>query len=871
ARWAHAQRGSIHPGRFIPLSERSGIIDELGEWILERACADMLLMDDEGIDVELSVNMSVVQLRDPAVSQRIARLLTETGFPPGRLWIEVTESVLLDDKAILPLQVLHDMGVRLVVDDFGTGYATFQYITRLPVDALKIDTTFVSGLGIDARDTAIVRSVINLSRDLGLEVVAEGVETESQRSQLLALQCRFGQGWLLGRPVPFAEFVARYRSGAPVESAPPKAPAGDEATRLAVLKASRILDTDPELTFDSLVQLSAQLLSTPMAVISLVDADRQWFKASVGIKATEAPRDMFCALVLAEPLVTLVVADAPGDARFAESSLVAGPLNVHAYAGAPIRSREGLLLGVLSVLDIRPRDFTAEQIGQLQLLAEQVAALIDLRRSAAEIDDVNHRRRQPPDGADRAAELLQPINTDATNLGGVLIDLNRMSVERDTGAPGLVRVLQYGSLEIHLDTRTVTIDSQEVETTAKEFDLLAFLASRPGHVFSRDELLNHIWGSSKDWQDQATVTEHIYRLRKKIEPDRSKPRLLRTVRDRGYCFGPPTVEEISGVEAPAAAPRSGSWVHVDGRIVAADDGMVVLLAARSSDEIVGGHRLDYIAASSQPAAQARLEMRGSGHEPGTQVITMRAADGRELPVLMSTSIGEFDGAPAVIATVQEVLDPPQLIRQLVTGVTSEISEAVIVTDPLFHVVSWNAAAHRLYGWSEAEVLGHSLHDVIPSHQQQPDISNAEARQELLSTGRSNHEFHQIARDGSIVSVFASVNLIRDEQGVVAGIVAVNRPTSGRITLPDSSDELRATLQASSALADAAFDALVRLAALALSTPIASIAIVSGEGEGERLAASVGVAAGQPPGDAAFSAQATTEPDTVFVVADAAID
>ncbi len=866
ARWNHSQRGAINPGQFIPLAERSGVIEELGEWILKQACTDVLLMGAEGIDVELSVNLSVVQLRDPALSQHVVQLLTDTGFPPTRLWIEVTESVLLDDDAILPLQTLHDMGVRLVIDDFGTGYAMFQYITRLPIDSLKIDTTFIAGLGIDARDTAIVRSVVNLGRELGLEVVAEGVETESQRAQLLSLNCRFGQGWLFCRALPFAELVAQYRhSSAEAQPNLSARPAAEEATRLAALHASKILDTDPEPAFDSLAQLSSQLLSTPMALIALVDADRQWFKARVGIEAAETPRGMsFSEHALVEPLVPLIVPDAASDSRFADNPLVTGSPNIRSYAGAPIRSREGMALGALCVLDIQPREFTAEQIGQLQLLAEQAAALIDLRRRAVELNALNQRSR-PSDGVGTEGDLAQPVNVDTVEVGRVLADLARISEHRDGAPRDLVNVIRRGSMEIDLDRRIVTVDSREVKTTAKEFELLAFLAARPGHVFSRAELLNHIWSSTQDWQHPATVTEHIYRLRNKIEQDRSTPHLLCTVRGKGYCFGAPDASNFSGEESAAPAPRSGTLVHVGGRILTVDDGMLALLAAKDRDDVVGRGLLDFIAPSSKPAAQARLEMRASGHEPASQVITLLAVDGSELSALTSSEIGESDGEPAVVATFGEILDPPQLIRQLVTGVVNEMSDAVIVTDPELHVLSWNAAAQRLYGWSEREVLGHMMENVVPAHGEQLDVSTA--WQELQSTGRWNHEAQQVARDGSIVTVIASVNLIRDEHGLVAGIVAVNRPIPAR----DESMRL-AELESSSALnapADEALDALVQLAAQLLSAPMASISLLAADRWWCK--ASVGVDFAQAPGDVTFAAQAIAEPDEVFIVADTAID
>lgn len=401
ARWDHPQRGAVSPGQFIPLAERSGIIDELGQWILEKACTDAMSLRAEGVDVDLSVNLSVVQLRDPEVAQRVASVLIQTGFAPDRLWIEVTESALIDDQALLPLHQLHDLGAHLVIDDFGTGYATFQYLTRLPVDALKIDTGFVWGLGVDASDTAIVRSVINLGRELGVQVVAEGVETESQRAQLLALNCRLAQGWLFSRALPYDALIAAYgqprgaaTTSAPATSGPP--PAANEAMRLAALEACKILDTSTDEAFDSLVQLASQLLSTPMALISLVDADRQWFKARVGIDVTETPRNIaFCAHAIAEPHQSFIVPDTALDVRFASNPLVTGAPNIRSYAGIPILSREELPLGTLCVLDTGPRTFTDEQVGLLKMLAAQAAALLDLRRRAAELNDLIRIRPQP--------------------------------------------------------------------------------------------------------------------------------------------------------------------------------------------------------------------------------------------------------------------------------------------------------------------------------------------------------------------------------------------------------------------------------------------------------------------------------------------
>ncbi len=393
ARWDHPRRGTIMPAEFIPLAERSGLIAELGEHILLQSCTDVVRMGEQGIDVGLSVNLSAMQLLHSDIAGRIAGVLERTGLAAAQLWIEVTESVLVDDEALLPLHELRDLGAHLVIDDFGTGFATFQYLTRLPVDALKIDTTFVAGLGKSANDTAIVRSVIGLGRELGLEIVAEGVETESHRAQLLALHCRLGQGWLFGPAMRYEVFVAAFRRTSEEEQPNPAASwDAHERVRLAALRASRILDTAPESSFDSIVHLASHVLSAPMALISLVDADRQWFKAKVGVEIGETARNIsFCDHALRDPNRPLIVPDAALNDRFAYSPLVTGPLGIRAYAGVPILSREGLPIGALCVMDTQPRRFTEVEVRHLTMLSEQAGELIDLRRRTSELSDMNQR------------------------------------------------------------------------------------------------------------------------------------------------------------------------------------------------------------------------------------------------------------------------------------------------------------------------------------------------------------------------------------------------------------------------------------------------------------------------------------------------
>ena len=344
-------------------------------------------------------------------------------------------------------------------------------MSRLPADALKIDTSFVAGLGVHPSDTAIVRSVINLARELGLQVIAEGVETESQRAQLIALNCRLGQGFLFDRALPFDVFMASYERPLP---ASPTEPVPDvtanESSRLAALEACMVLDTDNEAPFDSLVQLASQLLATPIALISLIDADRQWFKAQVGIEVSETARDIaFSAHAIEQPNEPFVIADTLLDERFANNPLVIASPNIHAYAGIPIRSREGFALGTLCVLDSSARIFTREDVDLLSILAEQAGTLLDLRRRAAELHTLVRRFRSSRSG-DAGAPEIDPTST-APASAALLVELARTSARRDEPIGDTAHVLRFGSLEINLQTRTVERDHVTIHVTPTEFEL----------------------------------------------------------------------------------------------------------------------------------------------------------------------------------------------------------------------------------------------------------------------------------------------------------------------------------------------------------------------------------------------------------------
>jgi diguanylate cyclase (GGDEF)-like protein len=220
-RWNHPTRGMIPPSVFIPVAEEAGLMDQLGEFVLRRALADA----DRWPSLYVSVNLSPLQVRDPGFVDLVASVLAEREFARTRLVLEVTEGVLIDDpdETRARLLALRKLGVRLALDDFGSGYSNLSYLQQLPFDKLKIDRSFVSSLGTSANGGVIVQAVIGLGRALGMDVVVEGVETEEQRVLLRLAGCNEMQGYLFARPAPAVE-IGQFLAGATP---------GEEGTRRA--------------------------------------------------------------------------------------------------------------------------------------------------------------------------------------------------------------------------------------------------------------------------------------------------------------------------------------------------------------------------------------------------------------------------------------------------------------------------------------------------------------------------------------------------------------------------------------------------------------------------------------------------------------
>jgi EAL domain-containing protein (putative c-di-GMP-specific phosphodiesterase class I) len=209
-RWQHPEHGLISPLEFIPLAEETGLIVSIGLWVLDTACAQLKVWESDinTRSLKLAVNVSPRQFREANFVDQVQEAVLRNKINPDRLELEFTESLVLDnvDDTIAKMLALSKIGVRFSMDDFGTGYSSLSYLTRLPLDKLKIDQSFVRNIIVSEHDAIVVQTIIGMANSLGMEVVAEGVETEEQREFLQRNGCPVCQGYLFGKPVPIEEF-----------------------------------------------------------------------------------------------------------------------------------------------------------------------------------------------------------------------------------------------------------------------------------------------------------------------------------------------------------------------------------------------------------------------------------------------------------------------------------------------------------------------------------------------------------------------------------------------------------------------------------------------------------------------------------------
>jgi len=229
-RWQHPDRGLLAPDVFLPLAEQAGLMRRLALRVLERSLRDLQAWRADGLDLSVAVNLSVSNLQDVALPEQVEMLLDAFDVPAGALILEITEDVLMADAARSQLVMagLRRLGVRLSIDDYGTGYSSLSYLRALPVDELKLDRSFVTNLTSDERAAAIVRSTLQLSLDLDMSLVVEGVEDAATLTLLRAWGCGYAQGYHIARPMPaerFRNWLSEQPSWVPRAGAPrPRAP-----------------------------------------------------------------------------------------------------------------------------------------------------------------------------------------------------------------------------------------------------------------------------------------------------------------------------------------------------------------------------------------------------------------------------------------------------------------------------------------------------------------------------------------------------------------------------------------------------------------------------------------------------------------------
>ncbi|THF69176.1 EAL domain-containing protein, partial [Deinococcus sp. Arct2-2] len=213
-RWYHPRLGRIPPHQFIPVAEETGLILEIGEWVLRTACLQGVRWLQEGFPpVRIAVNVSAVQFENPDFEETVARCLETTGFPAGLLELELTERVVMStpETSAVQMKRLRALGLSIAIDDFGTGYSSLSYLARLPINILKVDRSFVTGLSETSANYLIVKAIMGLAEGLQLLTVAEGIETRAELDLLRDLGCHRGQGYLFARPSSARAISAMFR------------------------------------------------------------------------------------------------------------------------------------------------------------------------------------------------------------------------------------------------------------------------------------------------------------------------------------------------------------------------------------------------------------------------------------------------------------------------------------------------------------------------------------------------------------------------------------------------------------------------------------------------------------------------------------
>lgn len=378
ARWHSDELGDVDPSAFIEAAENIGLIHDLG-LIVMNAALDAVVGEQAGGgwgDRRMSVNLSARQIAHPDVVARILGALAERGLDPSVLQIEVTDGRALANAtaAVAHLSCLRELGVSIALDDFGAGSANFSYLRDLPVDVVKIDRRFIDGMQSHFADREIIRTILILARNVGVMVIAEGVEGRDQHDELTRIGCRYAQGYLYARPRGRDALLAPVEPGGTRGSDPEP---GDELLRADAFDRVRLLDPSPDVDFDDIAREAASACATPVAFVSLLGDERQWFKARIGIEVDDVPCGQTPCTYTVRGRDIMLLNDTEAEPHDIGLRAAGDGAPLRFYAGIPLRSGDGYNLGTLCVADVVPRDLDQMQRDSLRRLARHAALLLD--------------------------------------------------------------------------------------------------------------------------------------------------------------------------------------------------------------------------------------------------------------------------------------------------------------------------------------------------------------------------------------------------------------------------------------------------------------------------------------------------------------
>ena len=395
ARWIKPCGERVSPAKFIPLVEKSGLADQLLEVMIEETARSLGPQVSENPNFYVSFNVTPEQFVKPEFPDQLKALLKRHELCAKQICIEITEreAISAPEKAQLVIEKLSGMGVHIAIDDAGTGHNGLASMHQLTAGSLKIDKFFVDQVHEDPRSRVMIEMFVSVSRQYGMQTIAEGVETQEQALALRAAGVDAVQGYFFSAPVPATkmidllkwEFDLKPSEDNQLEAAyesPADAEPADEAARLAALQRYQILDTPEDEAFDRIPRIIQRALGAPMAAIAFVDEDRRWFKAVSGGRRGELPRSIsFCNHTIQRDHPT-IVADTHLDERFRKNKLVVEAPYIRAYLGVPLMTPDGFRIGSVCCVDKKPREFTREEIELVQDLSSIVMEQLELRQMA---------------------------------------------------------------------------------------------------------------------------------------------------------------------------------------------------------------------------------------------------------------------------------------------------------------------------------------------------------------------------------------------------------------------------------------------------------------------------------------------------------